>query len=76
MKNTQKKVTCRPCKEENNWEIETPGGKVLPNHFSTKAEAVRVGKKYAMEAGAEFEVLNKTQTQNKQTKNQKRASSK
>ena len=63
MKNTQKKVTCRP-------------GKVLPNHFSTKAEAMRVGKKYAMEAGAEFEVLNKTQTQNKQTKNQKKASSK
>lgn len=71
MKNTQKKVTCRPCKEENNWEIETPGGKVLPNQFFTKAEAMRVGKKYAMEAGAEFEVLNKTQTQHKQTKNQK-----
>lgn len=32
---------------------------------------MRVGKKYAMEAGAEFEVLNKTQTQHKQTKNQK-----
>ena len=76
MKSTQKKVTCRPCKEENNWEIETPGGKVLPNHFSTKKEAVQVGRKYAMEAGAEFEVLNKTQTQHKQTKNQKRASSK
>jgi len=75
MKNTQKKVTCRPCKEENNWEIETPGGKVLPNHFSTKAEAVKVGKKYAMEAGAELEVLNKTQT-SKTQKQQKRASSK
>ncbi len=78
MKNTQKKVTCRPCKEENNWEIETPGGKVLPNHFSTKAEAVRVGKKYAMEAGAELEILNKTQTQSgsKSQKQSKKASSK
>ena len=72
MKNSQKKVICRPCKEENNWEVETPGGKVLPNHFSTKQEAVRVGKKYAMEAGAELEVLNKTQTKSQtQTKTQK-----
>lgn len=68
---TSKKVTCRPCKEENNWEVETPGGKVLPNHFSTKAEAVRVGKKYAQEAGAELEVLNKTQKNKKQTKSSK-----
>lgn len=67
---SQKKVVCRPCKEENNWEIETPGGKVLPNHFDTKAEAVRVGKKYAMEAGAELEVLNKTAS----TNNNKKAS--
>ena len=76
MKKKQTQVTCRPCQAENHWEIEHPGGKVLPNHFSTKQEAMRVGKKYAMEAGAEFEVLNKTQTQNKQTKNQKKASSK
>lgn len=76
MKNTQKKVTCRPCKEENNWEIETPGGKVLPNHFSTKAEAVRVGKKYAMEAGAELEILNKTQSTSKSQKQSKKASNK
>lgn len=68
MKKSQKKVVCRPCQEENNWEVETPGGKVLPNHFSTKAEAVRVGKKYAMEAGAELEILNKTQSKQKQTK--------
>ena len=67
---TSKKVTCRPCKEENNWEVETPGGKVLPNHFSTKAEAVRVGRKSAQEAGAELEVLNKKQTK-KQTKSSK-----
>ena len=70
---TSKKVICRPCKEENNWEVETPGGKVLPNHFSTKQEAVRVGKKYAQEAGAELEVLNKTQNTN-QTKKQSKAS--
>ena len=63
MKST-KKVTCRPCKEQNNWEVETPGGKVLPNHFATKAEAVRVGKQYAMEAGAELEVINKKQNTN------------
>ncbi len=68
---TSKKVTCRPCKEENNWEIETPGGKVLPNHFDTKKEAVKAAKKYAMEAGAELEVLNKTNRSQKQSKNSK-----
>ena len=68
---TSKKVTCRPCKEENNWEVETPGGKVLPNHFSTKAEAVRVGNKNAQEAGAELEVLNKTQKNKNQSKSSK-----
>lgn len=67
-------MTCRPCKEQSNWEIETPGGKVLPNHFDTKAEAVRVGKKYAMEAGAELEILNKTRTQSKTQKQTKKAS--
>lgn len=25
------KVTCRPCKEKDNWEIETPDGEVLKN---------------------------------------------
>ncbi len=74
MKNTQKKVICRPCKEENNWEVETPGGKVLPNHFSTKQEAVRVGKKYAMESGAELEILSKNQTQSQTKKQTKKAS--
>lgn len=74
MKNTQKKVICRPCKEENNWEVETPGGKVLPNHFSTKQEAVRVGKKYAMESGAELEILSKNQTQSQTKKKTRKAS--
>lgn len=67
---SSKKVTCRPCKEENNWEVETPNGKVLPNHFQTKKEAVAVGRKYAMEAGAELEILNKNMTMNASNKKQ------
>ena len=46
------KVTCRPCKEENNWEIEAPNGKVLSKHYNTKSECVKAGRQYAAECGA------------------------
>lgn len=48
------KVTCRPCKEENNWEIEAPNGKVLKKHYATKEACVKAGKQYAQECGAEL----------------------
>ena len=46
------KVTFRPCKEENNWEIEAPNGKVLSKHYNTKSECVKAGRQYAAECGA------------------------
>ena len=49
---SKKQVICRPCKEEGGWEVKTPNGKVLPNKFNSKADSIRVGKQYAMEAGA------------------------
>ncbi|MGM9858421.1 MAG: DUF2188 domain-containing protein [Bacilli bacterium] len=54
---SKKQVICRPCKEEGGWEVKTPSGKVLPNKFNSKADSIRVGKKYAMEAGAELIVV-------------------
>ena len=53
----KKQVICRPCKEEGGWEVKTPNGKVLPNKFNSKADSVRVGKQYAIEAGAELLVM-------------------
>lgn len=48
------KVTCRPCKEQHNWEIETPDGEVLNRHYATKEACVRAGKEYAQEYGCEL----------------------
>lgn len=49
-----KKITCRPCKEENNWEIENENGVVLEKHYATKAACVKAGKKLAEECGCEL----------------------
>lgn len=46
------KVVCRPCKEENNWEIQAPNGVTLKKHYNTKAECVKAGREYAEECGA------------------------
>ena len=48
------KVTCRPCKEEDNWEIEVPNGKVLKKHYATKSECIKAGKELAHEYGCEL----------------------
>lgn len=50
------RVVCRPCKEENNWEIQAPNGKVLQKHYQTKGECVKAGRKYAQECGASLYV--------------------
>ncbi len=55
MKNS--KVICRPCKEQNNWEIQGPDGKVLDKHFATRFECVKEGERLAMECGCELCVL-------------------
>ncbi len=65
MQEKKKKVTCRPCKEEDNWEIETPNGKVLKQHYKTKSECVRAGKELAQEYGYELCVENTNNQDNK-----------
>lgn len=50
----ERKVTCRPCKEQNNWEIETPDGEVLEEHYQTKNECVCAGREIAEEYGCEL----------------------
>lgn len=57
MKN-KNKVTCRPCKEEKNWEIEGPDGKVYAKHYQTKAECVKAGRQYAAEFGCDLQIEN------------------
>ena len=59
MSKKKEKLTCRPCKEENNWEIESPTGQVLKRHYPTKAECVRAGKEFAQEFGYELVVEDK-----------------
>ena len=49
-----KKITCRPCKEQNNWEIVDQNGNVSAHHYQTKASCVRAGEKMAHECGCEL----------------------
>lgn len=78
MKNT-KKVTCRPCKEQDNWEIMGPDGMVFQKHYSTRRDCVKAGREYANEFGCEMVVENKNdsnttrtrQTMQKRQKNSK-----
>lgn len=49
-----KKVTCRPCKEQGNWEIQNPNGEVLKHHYQSKEDCVCAGKKLAEECGCEL----------------------
>ena len=48
------KITCRPCKEENNWEIENQYGEVLEKHYQTRKECVDAGNKMAEECSCEL----------------------
>ena len=59
--NKNKKVVCRPCKEENNWEIQAPDGHVYSKHYQTKAECVKQARKYAQEFACELVVEDKKQ---------------
>lgn len=51
-----KKITCRPCKEQNNWEIEDQNGNVLNKHYQSKAECIKAGEKMACECGCPLTV--------------------
>ncbi|MDE6584098.1 MAG: DUF2188 domain-containing protein [Anaeroplasmataceae bacterium] len=48
------KITCRPCKEQDNWEIEDQYGEVLEQHYSTKESCVKAGERLATECGCEL----------------------
>ncbi len=50
----KREVTCRRCKEENNWEIESPDGKVMSKHYPSKEECLQAGLKYAEEYGCDL----------------------
>ena len=55
-----KKITCRPCKEQSNWEIENENGVVLEKHYKTREACVCAGKKLAEECGCELCVCDST----------------
>ncbi len=68
MKN--KNVTCRPCKEQNNWEIKQPNGQVSKTHYYSKQACVAAGRKMAEEYSCELIVNDEVQTTtNKNTTN-------
>ena len=56
----KKTITCRPCKEQNNWEIENQYGVVENKHYNTKSECIKAGQKMAAECGAELNVCDYT----------------
>lgn len=60
----QEKVVCRPCKEENNWEIQGPDGQVKKRHYQTRQECVQAGDKMATEYGCDLTVEGQNQSQN------------
>ena len=54
MYSNNRQITCRPCKEENNWEIENQYGEVLEKHYQTRKECVDAGNKMAEECSCEL----------------------
>lgn len=58
----KKTITCRPCKEQNNWEIKDQNGKVLNEHYDTKEACLCAGKKLATECGCDLTVCDHTET--------------
>ncbi len=62
-------VICRPCKEQNNWEIKQPNGQVSKTHYNTKAACVNAGRKMAEEFACELIVNEENHTANKNAMN-------
>ncbi len=63
-----KNVVCRPCKEQNNWEIKQPNGQVSKTHYYSKQACVNAGRKMAEEFGCEL-IVNDNKTTNNNTNN-------
>ncbi|MDY2888900.1 MAG: DUF2188 domain-containing protein [Candidatus Caccosoma sp.] len=57
--NRKQKVICRPCAEQNNWEIQAPDGHVYSKHYQTKQECVKQGRKYAEEFACDLVIEDK-----------------
>ena len=55
-------TSCRPCKEQNNWEIKDQNGNVLNEHYETKEACVCAGKKLATECDCGLTVCDHTET--------------
>ncbi len=64
-----KNVICRPCKEENNWEIQQPNGVVSKTHYYSKNACVKAGEKMAEEYACELVVTDEKCNTNKANKN-------
>ena len=58
----KKTITCRPCKEKNNWERKDQNGNVLNEHYETKEACVCAGKKLATECGCGLTLCDHTET--------------
>ena len=63
-RNQSQKVFCRPCKEDNTWEIMEPNGHVQAKHYQNKNECVKKGREYAQEFGYELVVEEKSSKSN------------
>lgn len=57
-------VTCRPCKEQNNWEIKQPNGQVSKTHYYSKQACVEAGRKMAEEFACELIVNDQNESSN------------
>ena len=60
-----RQITCRHCKEENNWEIEMPEGRVLDRHYPNRQECLEAGLRYAEEYGCDLHLCNCDRKENK-----------
>ena len=63
MTNTNKSLVCRPCAEQNNWEIQMLNGEVNPKHFPTQKECEQEAAKLCEEYGCDYVVEEKNNKQ-------------
>ena len=58
MQNRNRQFTCRPCKEQSNWEIENPEGEVMERHYPTRQQCLEAALRYAEEYGCDLHICN------------------
>ena len=74
-KKSTEQVICRPCKEQDNWELQDPNGNVQTKHYRTKAECMKAGRKMAEEYSCDL-VIEDLKDASKQTKQMHRKNTK